>query len=67
MLGSLVGRDLNIFAIALVELILTLFIVIRKFVLVSVLISMALSIFIVIRYETILVVFALFAVVIDVA
>jgi hypothetical protein len=62
-LGSLVGWNLSLFTLALVELILSLFIVIRKVVLI--LTFAALSIFVVlIRYETIFIVFSFFTVVI---
>ena len=64
MLGSLVGWNLSLFTLALVELILSLFIVVRKVVLI--LNFAALSIFVVlIRYETILIVFTFFTVVIN--
>ena len=65
MLGSLVGWNLSLFTLALVELILSLFIVVRK--VVPVLNFAALSIFVVlIRYETIFIVFPFFTVVIHV-
>jgi len=62
-LGSLVGWNLSLFTLALVELILSLFIVVRKVVLI--LNFAALIIFVVlIRYETIFIVFPFFTVVI---
>jgi hypothetical protein len=64
-LGSLVGWNLSLFTLALVELILSLFIVVRKVVLI--LNFAALIIFVVlIRYETIFIVFPFFTVVIPV-